>query len=165
MFSNCLFALCAEQSVDFYLVQIIQLWHTFIFFSDVNVQIFILDENDHDPVFEESYYRVNIPEDTSSGTEVLTILAQDKDGSSPFNEIVYRITSGAKDKFIIEPDTGKILVSRGANLDPDLTVPTSNSYLLEITAFDQAVGDRKRFGRTHVNVTIGMIIFISINIS
>ena len=49
------------------------------------------------------------------------------------------------------------MVSRGANLDPDLTVPTSNSYLLEITAFDQGVGDRKRYGRTHVNVTIGKI--------
>ena len=69
------------------------------------------------------------------------------------------IRDRAKDKFIIEPDTGKILVSRGANLDPDLTVPTSNSYLLEVTAFDQGVGDRKRYGRTHVNVTIGKIIF------
>ena len=67
-----------------------------------------------------------------------------------------RITSGAKDKFIIEPDTGTILVSRGANLDPDLTVPTTKSYLLEITAFDQGVGDNKRYGKTHVNVTIGM---------
>ena len=48
------------------------------------------------------------------------------------------------------------MVSRGANLDPDLTVPTTKSYLLEITAFDQGVGDNKRYGKTHVNVTIGM---------
>ena len=60
------------------------------FFSDVKVQIFILDDNDHDPVFEENFYKVNIPEDARSGTRVLSVFAQDKDGSAPFNDIVYR---------------------------------------------------------------------------
>ena len=123
-------------------------------FSDVQVKVFIQDQNDFNPVFEEGYYRVSLPEDATSGSEVLNVLAHDSDGSAPFNEIVYRITSGAKDKFVIEPDTGKILVSRGASLDPDLTLPRTTSYILEIKAFDGAVGENRRSGKTHVNITI-----------
>jgi cadherin 23 len=49
---------------------------------------------------------VSVREDTPEGSEILTLLATDLDGSSPNNDVVYRITSGAKDKFIVDPDTG-----------------------------------------------------------
>ncbi len=77
-------------------------------FSDANVKVFILDENDHAPTFVESFYKVTLPEDAPGGTEVLQVQAEDLDGSAPYNDIVYRITSGAKDKFVIVSDTGKV---------------------------------------------------------
>jgi cadherin 23 len=123
-------------------------------FSDAYVKVFVQDVNDFDPVFQESYYRVSLAEDSKSGAEVVAVRALDRDGSSPFNEVVYRITSGAKDKFVIEADTGKVLVSRGASLDPDFSVPRTTSYFMEITAFDGGIGDERRLGKTHVNITI-----------
>ena len=81
-------------------------------FSDAVIKVFVLDQNDHDPVFYEDYYRVSVPEDAKSGAQILTVYAEDLDGTAPHNEIVYRITNaGAKDKFVIEPETGIIMVS------------------------------------------------------
>ena len=50
---------------------------------------------------------MSIREDAPEGSEILTLLASDLDGSSPNNEVVYRITSGAKDKFVVDPDSGE----------------------------------------------------------
>ena len=81
-------------------------------FSDAMIKVFVLDQNDNDPIFVEDYYRVSVPEDAKSGAQILTVTAKDMDGTAPHNEIVYRITNaGAKDKFVIEPDTGTIMVS------------------------------------------------------
>ena len=52
-------------------------------------------------------FQVSVREDTPEGSEILTLVATDLDGSSPNNDVVYRITSGAKDKFIVDPETGK----------------------------------------------------------
>ncbi len=51
-------------------------------------------------------FQVSVREDTPEGSEILTLVATDLDGSSPNNDVVYRITSGAKDKFIVDPETG-----------------------------------------------------------
>ena len=88
----------------------------------------------------------------------------DKDGSSPNNEIFYRIHSGAVDKFIIDAISGQISVSPGANLDPDL-IPRSSlgsqasnkrsySYILEISALDGGLGESQRLSLSIVNITI-----------
>ena len=50
----------------------------------------------------------------------------------PNNDIVYRIERGAGDKFVISPDTGIISVAPGASLDPDLTDPKTNNYILTV---------------------------------
>lgn len=80
--------------------------------------------------------------------------AYDLDGSSPNNEIVYRIQSGAQDKFVIDALSGLISISEGANLDPDFTSPKSYSYLLELAALDGGLGSSKLSGFATVNVTI-----------
>jgi cadherin 23 len=51
-----------------------------------------------------------VREDAVEGSEILRLLATDLDGSAPNNDVVYRITSGAKDKFVVDPDTGKSAV-------------------------------------------------------
>lgn len=81
--------------------------------------------------------------------------AFDLDGSSPNNYVVYRIQSGASDKFIIESETGTISVAKGATLDPDLTIPKKISYSLIVVALDGAPGSKQL--QTSINVDIAII--------
>ena len=122
--------------------------------SDVTVVIFLIDQNDNPPLFSQMEYRVTIPEDIAGLSPVIQVTATDRDGSSPNNQIVYRIQSGAKDKFVINPESGLISVSEGANLDPDLTSPSITQYRLEVVAIDGGVGSEKLTGWTRVSVNI-----------
>jgi hypothetical protein len=45
-------------------------------------------------------------------------------------------------------------VSRGAILDPDLSIARTSSYFLEVSAYDGGIGDTKLSGKTHVNISI-----------
>lgn len=65
---------------------------------------------------------------------ILQVKAFDSDGSAPNNVLVYRIKSGASDKFVISPDSGVIYVAQGASLDPDLTTPKTTSYSLIVVS-------------------------------
>lgn len=65
---------------------------------------------------------------------VIKVAAVDKDGSSPNNQIVYRIQKGASDKFVIGSDTGVISVAYGASLDPDLTTLKTTEYSLVVVS-------------------------------
>ena len=122
--------------------------------SDVSVVIYLVDRNDNPPVFSRLQYSVTIPEDTPGLTPVLKVAATDGDGSSPNNQLVYRIQAGAKDKFVINTETGMISISEGANLDPDLTLPSTLGYLLEVVAIDGGVGSDRLTGWTSVIVNI-----------
>lgn len=122
--------------------------------SDVPVTIFVTDRNDHAPRFERSHYRVSIDEDAPGGTSVMQVKAYDGDGSSPNSDIVFRLRSGAKDKFVVDSETGVISVSQGADLDPDQSVPRSFSYLIEVAAIDGGLGDTRLTGTATVNVTV-----------
>ena len=123
-------------------------------FTDVSVIVYLVDTNDNPPVFSRLQYSVTIPEDTPGLTPVLQVSATDGDGSSPNNQLVYRIQAGAKDKFVINTETGMISISEGANLDPDLTQPITLGYLLEVVAIDGGVGSDRLTGWTSVMVNI-----------
>lgn len=69
--------------------------------------------------------------------------------------MVYRIQSGASDKFVIESETGTISVAKGATLDPDLTIPKKIYYSLIVIALDGAPGDKQL--HTSINVDIAII--------
>ncbi|XP_055377759.1 cadherin-23 isoform X2 [Condylostylus longicornis] len=125
-----------------------------ILWSDINVTIYIQDINDNTPIFEKNYYSKVIPEDLPAGSSILAINALDRDGSKPNNLIVYRIQSGAADKFIINADTGVIYTADGANLDPDFTSPRKVSYSLVVVALDGGLGDSQLSSTTFVNITI-----------
>ncbi|TRY71883.1 hypothetical protein TCAL_08438 [Tigriopus californicus] len=123
-------------------------------FSDVPLQIFVSDQNDNAPIFEQSLYRINVDEDIQGGTKITEVKARDRDGSSPNNLVIYRIITGAKDKFVVDSETGVISVSLGANLDPDLTSPRTHFYFLEIAALDGGFGSNQLSSIAEVNVTI-----------
>ncbi|MEJ1272768.1 hypothetical protein NN561_003622 [Cricetulus griseus] len=73
--------------------------------SLASVTITVLDINDNPPVFERRDYLVTVPEDTSLGTQVLSVFATSKDiGTNA--EITYLIRSGNEQgKFRINPKT------------------------------------------------------------
>uniref|UniRef100_W4VR90 Putative cadherin egf lag seven-pass g-type receptor n=1 Tax=Corethrella appendiculata TaxID=1370023 RepID=W4VR90_9DIPT len=122
--------------------------------AKVSVIIYVQDVNDHAPKFIQSNYMKSIPEDLPSGTSILEVKAYDNDGSNPNNFVIYRIQSGASDKFVISPDTGIISVAVGASLDPDLTDPITMQYSLTVIALDGGIGDQQLQSSCIVNITI-----------
>ena len=100
----------------------------------VPVLIYVQDVNDNPPIFLKNFYSKSIPEDLPGGSSVMQVTAIDRDGSAPNNVIVYRIQTGAKDKFVINSETGIISVAQGANLDPDLTDNKTVHYTLTVVS-------------------------------
>ncbi|OAD57365.1 Cadherin-23 [Eufriesea mexicana] len=121
--------------------------------SDAPLIIYLKDINDNAPAFERTLYKRSIPEDLSGGTTVVQVKAWDKDLSSPNNKLVYRIQSGAGDKFVISPEIGVIRVAPGSNLDPDLTSPKTMRYSLNVIAIDSGT-EIQRTAEVLVNITI-----------
>ncbi|XP_022239300.1 cadherin-23-like [Limulus polyphemus] len=122
--------------------------------NDVSVEIYVRDTNDVVPVFHSSFYNKAIPEDTPGGTSVLQVQAFDGDHSPANSRVVYRIQTGAQDKFVIDANTGIISVAVGANLDPDMTNPRTTIYLLEVVALDGGIGDDQKHAVTRTNISI-----------
>ncbi|XP_021707792.1 cadherin-23 isoform X2 [Aedes aegypti] len=122
--------------------------------TKVPVTIHVQDVNDHPPQFLHSVYTQSVPENLPSGSPILEVKAIDKDGSSPNNFIVYRIQSGASDKFVISPDTGIISVATGASLDPDMTDPKTTEYFLNVLALDGGIGEQQLQSFCRVNISI-----------
>ncbi|XP_073815991.1 cadherin 88C [Musca autumnalis] len=120
----------------------------------VSVLIYVQDINDNAPIFLKNFYSKSIPEDMPGGSSVLQVAAIDRDGSSPNNAIVYRIQSGAQDKFVINSETGIISVAHGANLDPDLTENKTTHYTLAVLAIDGGIGNSQLMNIATVNITI-----------
>lgn len=85
---------------------------------------------------------------------VFQVRAFDNDGSAPNNRIVYRIQSGASDKFVIDSDSGVISVAYGATLDPDLVEPRRVHYSLNVVALDGAAGEAQLYASVAVNITV-----------
>ncbi|XP_064550681.1 cadherin-23 [Drosophila montana] len=120
----------------------------------VPVLIYVQDVNDNPPIFQKSFYAKTVPEDLPGGSSVLQVLAIDRDGSSPNNAVVYRIQTGASDKFIINSETGVISVAQGANLDPDLTETKRLIYTLNVLALDGGLGSSQLMNTAMVNISI-----------
>ncbi|XP_076254709.1 cadherin 88C [Rhynchophorus ferrugineus] len=123
-------------------------------YSEVPLQIYVEDVNDHAPQFERLFYNASVAEDAGGGTPIIQVEAFDMDGSTPNNRIVYRIQNGALDKFIIDSETGVISIASGANLDPDLSHPRKNHYSLNVLALDGGQGENQLHAAVTVDITI-----------
>ncbi|XP_043655694.1 cadherin-23 [Drosophila teissieri] len=120
----------------------------------VPVLIYVQDVNDNAPIFQRTFYAKTVPEDLPGGSSVLQVTAIDRDGSAPNNVVVYRIQTGASDKFIINSETGVISVAQGANLDPDLTDSKRSLYTLSVIALDGGLGNSQLMTTCTVNISI-----------
>ena len=89
--------------------------------------------NDNPPYFSRPLYTATIPENSAGGFSVVSVSASDNDKTKPNNEFLYRIDSGAGDKFRINFQTGEITVENGAKINRE----EKATYTLNISASDR----------------------------
>ncbi|XP_012860159.3 protocadherin gamma-A11 [Echinops telfairi] len=78
----------------------------------VPIRVVVLDVNDHFPKFTQSVYRVNVPENLSSGSRVLVVNATDPD-EGVNGEVTYsfqNMESKASKIFKLDSRTGEVLI-------------------------------------------------------
>lgn len=104
--------------------------------------------NDNPPVFDKALYTASVVETAPAGTTIVTVVATDGDAMPPNNQFLYRIESGASDKFRINFQTGEITVDSGASLDRE----SKSVYLLNVSATDR--GAVSLVGECSVQITV-----------
>ncbi len=75
--------------------------------SRQNIEITILDENDHSPIFTQKIYKIAIKENNTVGIPILRVNATDRDYGQN-SRITYRLQGDAKGFVDIDPRTGVI---------------------------------------------------------
>ena len=112
------------------------------------VLIFIRDENDSPPVFTNTTYYVELFENATAGSQVITVTATDED-SDPNNMIFYSLSDIST--FIIDISTGAIRLSSSPSLDRE----TVDHLELTIIASDaRDPDDATHTGNATLSVTI-----------
>ena len=115
--------------------------------STIAVNITLTDVNDNCPEFDQTY-RVDVYEDDSGETSVLTVSASDKD-STTNAELMYSITSGdGQGEFVINSTTGVISTAPSPSFDFE----SKRFHVLHVQAVDQ--GSPPLTGSTTVSVNI-----------
>ncbi|KAM3862738.1 cadherin-23 [Diretmus argenteus] len=99
--------------------------------SSVPLTITILDQNDNPPIFSPSSFSVRLPENSPTGVVVTQLSATDAD-SGANGWLMYRLESGAQDRFVVDSLSGAVLVGN-ATLDREERA----SYRLVVVAVDR----------------------------
>ena len=99
--------------------------------TTANVKIFIQDENDSPPVFDENEYFELLLLPTFENVSITHVTATDKDLNVPSQKLTYSITGGNDLKvFGIDPTSGRVFVAKatqiGANKKHSLSVSVSD---------------------------------------
>lgn len=114
--------------------------------SSMEVMVMVLDINDNSPVFAQASYRVEINEDTLTGTDILQVHAADGDEGTN-GQVRYGLLDGnAHQEFRIDSVTGAITVAKP--LDRERT-PT---YVLTVQATDR--GSTPRTDTSTVSIVL-----------
>ncbi|XP_048865233.1 cadherin EGF LAG seven-pass G-type receptor 1-like isoform X2 [Brienomyrus brachyistius] len=109
----------------------------------------VKDTNDHEPVFEQTEYRVSIRENVEVGYEVLTIRATDGDAPSNAN-MIYKILNGDGVNSDFEIDSWKGLVKIKVRPDRE----TISQYQLMVEANDQGKDPGPHSATATVYITV-----------
>ncbi|NXD82339.1 CAD23 protein, partial [Halcyon senegalensis] len=114
--------------------------------SSVRVIVYVEDVNDEVPVFtQRQYNRLGLRETSGIGTSVAVVRATDRDTGNG-GLVNYKILSGAEGKFEIDESTG--LITTIEYLDYE----TKTSYLMNISATDQAPPNNQGFCSVYVSL-------------
>lgn len=73
--------------------------------------IYVLDENDNSPIFEQTAYNANVPENVSVGMIILKVRATDADESLN-SRVSYSLINETSATFDVNPETGDLLTIR-----------------------------------------------------
>lgn len=116
----------------------------------LTIDIVVTDVNDNDPIFEDTNYRVSLPEDTSANSVIVQVRANDADIGLN-GEVVYSFDSKTdymfRDLFHVNNMTGEIsLVSK-------LDFETQTSYTLGIIAKDRSQQSLPVSAKVSIQVT------------
>ncbi|KAE8623202.1 hypothetical protein XENTR_v10005537 [Xenopus tropicalis] len=107
----------------------------------------VSDTNDHDPNFEQQEYRETVRENMEVGYEVMTVRATDGDSLGNAN-IAYRLISGGREVFEIDPRSGVIRILGPVDREEIA------SYQLVVEANDQGHDPGPRSSTATVHITI-----------
>ncbi|XP_053092851.1 protocadherin alpha-3 isoform X8 [Pangasianodon hypophthalmus] len=115
----------------------------------LNLKINVLDVNDNTPVCGKSLYKAQIPEDSQSGTSVITVNANDADDGLN-GEIVYSFVNHDNDRiidsFAINSDSGEITVK--GQLDHE----QNSAVEIRVQARDKGTNPRSAFCKILVEI-------------
>uniref|UniRef100_A0A3Q3MS59 Cadherin-23 n=1 Tax=Mastacembelus armatus TaxID=205130 RepID=A0A3Q3MS59_9TELE len=100
--------------------------------SSVPLTVTILDQNDNPPVFSPSSFSVRLPENSPTGWFIVTQLSASDADSGSNGWLMYRLESGAQDRFVVDPLSGAVLVGN-TTLDRE----ERDSYRLVVMATDR----------------------------
>uniref|UniRef100_A0A2K5Q1K7 FAT atypical cadherin 4 n=1 Tax=Cebus imitator TaxID=2715852 RepID=A0A2K5Q1K7_CEBIM len=114
--------------------------------SSTEVVVMVLDINDNNPIFAQALYKVEINENTLTGTDIIQVFAADGDEGTN-GQVRYGIVNGnTNQEFRIDSVTGAITVAKP--LDREKT-PT---YLLTVQATDR--GSTPRTDTSTVSIAL-----------
>nr|XP_018896045.1 PREDICTED: fat-like cadherin-related tumor suppressor homolog isoform X2 [Bemisia tabaci] len=111
--------------------------------SEIHLQV--LDVNDNSPRFHSEEYHVSVAENIPKGTQILKVLADDKDEGSD-GEVQYTATGPTSDIFTIDSHTGWL-----TSLIP-LDRETQELYSLTVIATDSGTSQRSSTATVHVKL-------------
>uniref|UniRef100_F6Q2B1 Cadherin domain-containing protein n=1 Tax=Ornithorhynchus anatinus TaxID=9258 RepID=F6Q2B1_ORNAN len=115
--------------------------------STTQIQVTILDDNDHSPAFPFPHYHVSVREDLEVDSVILTLSATDEDEGLN-GQIIYSLGDAAAAAFTVDSVTGALKVSK--SLDRE----TNSQYFFRVMASDCSIqGPRS----TVVNVTVQVV--------
>ncbi|KAG2463237.1 PCD15 protein, partial [Polypterus senegalus] len=104
--------------------------------TTITLSIKVLDIDDNSPVFSQTSYTVNLPENSPVGTVILRLEAKDVDLDS---NVTYRIrTQDAKQLFAVNPLTGDLSVIKP--LDFETVSATGATYTIIVEALNSGSG-------------------------
>ncbi|XP_035790783.1 fat-like cadherin-related tumor suppressor homolog isoform X2 [Anopheles albimanus] len=115
--------------------------------SCVQVYIEVQNENDNVPLTEQAVYYLSVKEGSPPGTEVLQLVAEDRD-IDPLQQISYRITSGNPVEHFVINSTSGLITTTTRKLDRE----TQPEHILEVLVMDN--GEPQLSSTTRVVVQV-----------
>ncbi|NXP43762.1 PCD23 protein, partial [Heliornis fulica] len=79
--------------------------------SSAQLFLTVLDENDHNPLFEKTHYQISVREDLEKGSAILDLFASDEDDGLN-GEVMYSLIDDTFGAFAINSITGSIVTTK-----------------------------------------------------
>ncbi|XP_053197579.1 cadherin-related family member 1 [Scomber japonicus] len=115
------------------------------FSATADIVINLMDTNDNIPKFTSEYYIARVPENSSGGSSVVSVTANDPD-SGPWGEVKYMIYGSGSDLFAIHPTSGLISTQPWTTLDAEVR----SKYNFYVKAEDS----EGKYGLAEVFITV-----------